>query len=855
MAIKKRADAELRADSPETLFPLLRKTGANSDTLWPQQVDLLREYFDKRVNSRDLAIELPTGTGKTLTGLLVADWRRREGKGRSIFVCPTKQLVRQVVAAAEKEGIDVVDLSGPAKQWDPADQNRYERAKATAVVAYGSIFNTSPKLIEANVIVFDDAHAGEQYVSNAYTIGVDRQSHGQVWSEVLEAVAPLLPQERYLQLIGNTPGAGTRELVDGLILAQSDEVLPALARALASLTQGNQKFAYEAIGGHLAACTLYVSWSKIEIRPATPPTFENTLFAAAAQRIYLSATLGSSGELERAFGRPAVTRLRRPGSAPTPTSGRRFLVFPHLVPGIDADKLTKELIKTVGKSIVIAPSDRDADVADNAIVPGRWAVFRKGDVEDSLDDFANATKAVALLANRYDGIDLPGDACRLVTIAGYPGVTNLQERFYASRARAAAVSAERVRSRVVQGIGRCTRGPRDWALVIVADKETTTYLSRDEVRATLSPDLQSEIEFGLDQSDTSIEDVRENVEMFLEQGSRWRGEPEEELAKIRSTAKQDEPAEAAGLAAAAKHEVEALESMWNGDWKAASEKLHLAASALSSYPAARGYQAILFFRAAVSMNKAARDNSEQELFVTADALAVQAVDAAKPATWMAASLPFEGRQALAPSPQTLSAAARLSSYIDEVGGSVKLKSKFESIFEGLSQVGHKQYEAALTQLGLFLGAYAYKPTGNSRTDSAWCWDDTQWISVEAKSEHHDDGRIGVSDTLQVNGHLALVAEDRGVAVPTISAAVMVSPRTLVHKDAIAVASLDSYRVTPNEIFALATEVERMWVGLQVLSRIKVPSERTDGVIKLLDQHRIRPEDVFDRLTVTRIGDV
>lgn len=213
MAIKKRADAELRAQTPEKLFSLLRKTGANSDTLWPQQVDLLREYAEKRVNAKDLAIELPTGTGKTLTGLLIADWRRREGKGRSIFVCPTKQLVRQVVAAADKEGIDVVDLSGPSAQWDTAARSRYERAKATAVVAYSSIFNTSPKLIEADVIVFDDAHAGEQYVSKACTVEVPRQQYGSIWSEVLEAVAPMLPQERYHQLIGNAPG---QELVSSL---------------------------------------------------------------------------------------------------------------------------------------------------------------------------------------------------------------------------------------------------------------------------------------------------------------------------------------------------------------------------------------------------------------------------------------------------------------------------------------------------------------------------------------------------------------------------------------------------------------------------------------------------------------
>ncbi|MCT1394645.1 DEAD/DEAH box helicase family protein [Microbacterium sp. p3-SID338] len=863
MAIKKRADAELRAGTPEKLFPLLRKTGDNSDTLWPQQVDLLREYAEKRVNAKDLAIELPTGTGKTLTGLLIADWRRREGKGRSIFVCPTRQLVRQVVAAAEKEGIDVVDLSGPSAKWDPSDKNKYVRAKATAVVPYSSIFNTSPKLIEADVIVFDDAHAGEQYVSKAYTVEVPRHKYSAIWSEALEAVAPLLPQERYHQLIQNAPGAGTRELVDALVLARKDEVLPAIARAFSTFAgvdradrfAASQKFAYDAIEGHLAACILYVSWSKIEARPLTPPTFENPLFSAANQRVYLSATLGTSGELERAFGRPAITRLQRPDGAPTPNSGRRFLVFPHLVPGADPEKLTKELIKAVKKSIIITPSDREADAVSDTLVPKSWTVYRKDDVDDSFDDFAASTKSVAILANRYDGIDLPGDACRSVTMAGYPGATNLQERFYASRARAAAVSAERVRSRVVQGIGRCTRGPRDWALVIVADKDTTTYLSRSEVRATLSPDLQAEIEFGLDQSDTSVDDVRENVEMFLKQGKAWFGEPEDELTKILSTATQVEPRESAGLAEAAKFEVEALESMWHENWKPASEKFHLAASALSSYPAARGYQATLFFQAAVTMDKAARDANDAELATTADALALQALNAAKPGTWMASALPFEGRQAFAPSAQLLSAATRLSSYIDEVGSPAKLKSTFEAMLDGLSQVDHKAYEPALTQLGLFLGADAFKPKGNSRTDSAWCWDDTQWISVEAKSEHKSDGVIGVTDTLQVNGHLALVAEDRQASIPDVSAAVMVSPRTLVHKDAIAVATDDAFRVTPEDIRALATETERMWVSLQTLRGIKTISERTDGITKLMRQYSLRPEDIFDRLTGIRIGDV
>ena len=53
----------------------------------------------------------------------------------------------------------------------------------------------------------------------------------------------------------------------------------------------------------LAACCVYLSYGGIQIRPMIPPTFENRVFSRAGQRVYLSATLGSGGELERAFGR------------------------------------------------------------------------------------------------------------------------------------------------------------------------------------------------------------------------------------------------------------------------------------------------------------------------------------------------------------------------------------------------------------------------------------------------------------------------------------------------------------------------------------------------------------------------
>jgi hypothetical protein len=99
---------------------------------------------------------------------------------------------------------------------------------------------------------------------------------------------------------------------------------------------------------------------------------------------------------------------------------------------------------------------------------------------------------------------------------GKPDADNLQERFLSQNVRAGAALAERVRTRVVQGAGRCTRGPNDWAVVIVLSADLTTYLVRPETRQNLDPELQAEIEFGIQNSRaTSTADILSNVHTFL----------------------------------------------------------------------------------------------------------------------------------------------------------------------------------------------------------------------------------------------------------------------------------------------------------------------------------------------------
>ena len=64
------------------------------------QSKMIDLYMDKAFNKSDVALELPTGSGKTLIGLLIGEYRRRKNKEKVVYLCPNNQLVNQVVEKA-----------------------------------------------------------------------------------------------------------------------------------------------------------------------------------------------------------------------------------------------------------------------------------------------------------------------------------------------------------------------------------------------------------------------------------------------------------------------------------------------------------------------------------------------------------------------------------------------------------------------------------------------------------------------------------------------------------------------------------------------------------------------------------
>jgi superfamily II DNA or RNA helicase len=106
MAFKKPAAHTSVPESPDRLFrDLPRRKHAS---LFDHQGQILRTYVAEALDAPDVALQLPTGSGKTLVGLLLAEWRRRKNREKVVYLCPTRQLVNQVVdEASSKYGLTV----------------------------------------------------------------------------------------------------------------------------------------------------------------------------------------------------------------------------------------------------------------------------------------------------------------------------------------------------------------------------------------------------------------------------------------------------------------------------------------------------------------------------------------------------------------------------------------------------------------------------------------------------------------------------------------------------------------------------------------------------------------------------
>ena len=333
MSFKKKKPSVSAPSTPAGLLPLL--TRRNIPDAMSHQKEMLAAYAERMVEVPDVAMQLPTGSGKTLVGLLIAEWRRRKFRESVVYLCPTRQLVHQVVNQAEGEyGIDAVAFVGRKQDYSPVDRADYTTRAKLAVTTYSSLFNSYPFFNNPETIVLDDAHAAENYVAKMWSleIPIGDERYASLHAALSGLFKDHISGLSYSRLTGDWDDRFDATWVDKIptrtVQALEDRIVDVID-SHAEITE-EVRFTWPLLRDHLPACHVYLASREILIRPLVPPTWTHGPFQDARQRIYMSATLGLGGDLERLTGREKIARLEAPDDFRMAGVGRRFFMFPGL---------------------------------------------------------------------------------------------------------------------------------------------------------------------------------------------------------------------------------------------------------------------------------------------------------------------------------------------------------------------------------------------------------------------------------------------------------------------------------------------------------------------------------------------
>lgn len=576
MAFKPRNAQSVVLTDPVKLFRSLPLRKIETEN--PHQQQTLLHYANDLTNEKDIAIQLPTGSGKTLVGLMIAEWRRKKFSERVVYLCPTKQLVHQTVSQAnDLYGLDVKGFVGSHHDFNQADVSSYKTGGCIAVTTYSAVFNSNPFFDDAHVLILDDAHTVENYVAKNWSLEISSSDEKQ--SEIFGLLAKVIGTQisRYdLAMLENrvkpdiSSGWMTLLPVDQ-VLKIRDEVSEILDE---HAYDAKVHYVWKLLRSHLSSCNFFLAPGQILIRPYIPPTWSSSAFKNPKQRIYLSATLGEGGDLERLTGRRSIKRVKAPTGLEAHGVGRRFFIFPTIsLDDADAGELISKLMKATPRAVFLTTSGARANEITKWITEKvGHSIFTSDDIEKSKATFVSTDQAVAVLAGRFDGIDFPKDEARLLLIDDVPSMVNLQEQFIAKQLGATALLRDRVKTRVLQAIGRCTRSFVDTSAVVVTGSKLRDYLLDSDLTEELHPELQAEIDFGSFQStDAESEELLQNFASFLALDRDWQS-ASSDISNQAAEMTQVLPSYLPQLQNCVRHEILFSEAMWRKDYSEAYEQ-------------------------------------------------------------------------------------------------------------------------------------------------------------------------------------------------------------------------------------------------------------------------------------------
>ncbi len=486
----------------EIFLSLTNKSPKYNGYLRDVQTEVLELCYQNR-NKKDNIIKMNTGSGKTVVGLLLLKSCINENKGKCVYVVPDNYLVEQVIKEANDLGINVTK---------DIDNINFISGKAILVINIHklingkSVFGINGK-IDIDSILIDDVHSCLEIAETKSMISINRAKYTKLYQDILDMFYDSLKQQNESNLINIKDGdyASSPMLVP--FWDFNNKITELLNKFKDYKQEDIFKFNAPMIIDMLELCDCCISYDCIEISMRNLPIYKISSFENANKRIFMSATLEDDSILIRDFDiDPNINNVICPKNATD--IGDRLIITPQAINPNITDEEIKYQLKELSKHyriVVIVPSYRRAiywnDVADR--------IFNN----DNINSINNYNWGLDVLVNRYDGIDLKDDKCRVIVIDGLPNAsTNYDQIKESMLSNSDDILREKVQ-KIEQGMGRGVRSNEDFCGIIIMGSKMPKILYDKQTRKYFSVATLKQIEL----SEMIVESMeRKDIKEFFE---------------------------------------------------------------------------------------------------------------------------------------------------------------------------------------------------------------------------------------------------------------------------------------------------------------------------------------------------
>lgn len=485
------------------------------------QEEVLNSWHEIR-GQRDVLCKMNTGSGKTLVSLLMLYSKMVEGVGTSLYLCPDKQLLEQTKIQAQLYGIPVCEIED-----GNIFPNDFINSKSILLCTFQKLFNSRSIFerdkIEVGSIVLDDAHVCLDIARTTTTIELPF-SHDlsvrllKLFQKDLKYQAP----GTFQRLVDGDPYAKILKVPYWSWQSRNEELI----NLFGEFSEDSELlFKWGLIADDLMSYDCFVGPKGFEIAPTYVPYNNVRVFNEAKHRFILSATFEDQIDLIKDLGISMESIKTALIPKDRKDVGQRLILAPQRFDPRITDEQILQMVKNYTSHginvMVLVPS------WERAI---KWQeigalIIKKTNINDTIESLKTTIAGFYVLVNRYDGVDLSGDMCRVLVIDGYPSFTSYEQLY--KELRLESVKASLKAQIIEQGLGRAVRSGSDFCTVYLMGKDLLQFIGNKSNLKYFTPVTRKQLKLGLslldgESKDDSLKTITDTANLCLIQDNNWR---------------------------------------------------------------------------------------------------------------------------------------------------------------------------------------------------------------------------------------------------------------------------------------------------------------------------------------------